>query len=343
MMTRAIKALSILVLLSTISSCSKKIEHTFSEAQATGGNYDTFIDVVAPYESAFYSKNTVSRPEGINGEKVVVAVIDTGVDIEHKDLRTHIWVNQKEIANNGIDDDGNGYVDDVNGWNFDANSNELTDNMGHGTHISGIITAINANVLIMALKYYDSDSSDGRSCFRNSLEAIRYAIDNGAKIINYSGGGRGSSSAELELIKEAESKGVIFVASAGNEGEDSGTHPFYPASYGLSNIISVAATNSNDSLARYSNFGENVDIAAPGQDVYSTIPGNKYGQLSGTSQSAAFVSGAISIIVSMEPQVTTSEIKEILSSSSKHITKLEGKVRSAGMLDLTNTVSSLLK
>lgn len=170
---------------------------------------------------------------------IIVAVIDTGVDIRHKDLTENLWVNKGEVGldkngkdktSNGVDDDANGFIDDVHGWNFVANTNDLTDNHGHGTHIAGIVGAKGGNgfgisgvapkVSLMTLKYYDP-KSPGANNLKNTIQAIRYAIKMNAKIINYSGGGTEYSAEEFAAVKEAEKKGILFVAAAGNERSNS--------------------------------------------------------------------------------------------------------------------------
>jgi len=280
---------------------------------------DQYVDVVEPY----VSDKTPTSPnwglETVNAEKalkiskssktVIVAVIDTGLDIEHQDLKANVW--------NSTDGESFG---------------ELVDTVGHGTHVSGIISAMCDKISIMPLKYTD---------FASSLKAIRYAIDHGADVINYSGGGKGASSEEFALLKEAEQKGIILVAAAGNDGEDLGKSPYFPAAYGLSNIISVAATDRNNSLIKESNYGEGVDIAAPGLDIFSSLPGNRYGLLSGTSQAAAFVTGAVAMVKSNYPELTITEIKTIIISSAKHSKELENKVRSEGVVDIAAALSSL--
>ncbi|MCB0364948.1 MAG: S8 family serine peptidase [Bdellovibrionaceae bacterium] len=240
---------------------------------------------------------------------ILVAVIDTGIDTEHPALQNQLWTNPGETgidldgndrSRNGIDDDNNGYVDDVHGWNFVGNNAELKDRHGHGTHISGIIVANPQNgrpspspcpqpIRLMVLKYFDpSDSMEFN--LRNTVLAIRYATRMGAQIINYSAGGPMRNYLEEKSIRDAERRGILFVAAAGNDNNDVDQKGFFPASYGLSNILSVTATGANDLLLAGSNFGRlRVDLAAPGQDIYSSLPENRYGPMSGTSQATAFV------------------------------------------------------
>ncbi len=246
---------------------------------------------------------------------ITVAIIDTGADIRHADLKNNIWINTgetgldssgREKATNKIDDDHNGYVDDVNGWNFVSNSNNLTDNHGHGTHIAGIIGAEGGNgigisgvspkVSLMIIKYYDPNSR-GTDNLRNTIRSIDYAVRNGAHIINYSGGGLDYSQLEYEAIKRARDKGILFIAAAGNERSNSDKNHYYPANYPLDNIISVTAINQQGLVLNSSNYGvRSVHIAAPGENIYSTLPNGQYGLMTGTSQATAFATGVAALI-----------------------------------------------
>lgn len=247
---------------------------------------------------------------------ITVAVIDTGIDVNHPDIKNNLWVNKKETgkdrfgndkASNGIDDDNNGFIDDVYGWNFVANNNDLSDNHGHGTHIAGIVGAEGGNnigisgvapkVSLMILKYYDPTST-GNNNLKNTIKAIEYAVKMNAHIINYSGGGLEPSAQELAAIKKARDKGILFVAAAGNESSNSDQQKYYPADYELDNIISVTAIDKNSKVLNSSNYGVNtVDVAAPGNDIYSTLPGGQYGVMTGTSQATAFVTGVGALLM----------------------------------------------
>lgn len=246
-------------------------------------------------------------------EKVVVAVIDTGIDTEHKDLKKSIWINAGETgvdkygknkSNNGIDDDGNGYADDLHGWNFVDNNNKVFDEEGHGTHIAGIINAqfaytknSTADLQLMALKYYSPKMSNQLNVI-NTIKAINYATQMRANIVNYSAGGAMPEFYELQAIQNLRKLGIMMVVAAGNETEDTDVVRYYPASYRLDNMISVAALSKEGGLTNFSNYGKNtVDIAAPGKLIYSTLPKNRYGFLSGTSQATAFVTGHLAAVV----------------------------------------------
>ena len=214
---------------------------------------------------------------------IVVAVVDSGVDLSHPDLAANIWTNLDEIADNGIDDDNNDYVDDVNGWDFaddDNHPNDPTDNYGHGTHVAGIIGAVGDNttgivgvnwrVSIMPLRFITA-ADYGTTA--DAIAAIEYATDNGADIVNLSWGGPGESAGLKNVIDAAGAEGVLVVCAAGNAGNHLDDVPTYPASFNSANILSVAASNADDDPAWFTNFSDSqVDVAAPGSNVYSTIP-----------------------------------------------------------------------
>lgn len=251
-------------------------------------------------------------PLSQGSKEILVAVIDTGVDTSHPDLRENLWTNPgetgidgrgKDKATNGVDDDGNGFVDDVHGWNFAGDNSDLTDLHGHGTHVAGIIQSVAPKTNLMILKYYDP-AANGEDNLNNTVKAIRYAIKMKAKIINYSGGGTTKYPDEELAIREAQQQGILFVAAAGNEKSNSDYNGFYPADYGLSNIISVTAIDENSKVLSSSNYGRNsVDIAAPGKSIISTLPGGKYGTMTGTSQATAYVSGTAALLMATNPDL----------------------------------------
>jgi subtilisin family serine protease len=217
--------------------------------------------------------------------EVVIGVIDTGVDITHPDLAANIWRNPAEIAGNGRDDDGNGHVDDVHGFDFAQNSPAVTDSGDHGTHVAGTIAAVGGNGIgvvgidsharILPLKV----STDGQTMRSSAIiAAMNYCValkQRGVNIVAVNGsyGGSSFSTTERNAILALRDAGIIFVAAAGNDGSNNDTSPLYPASYASSNIIAVASLNQNNSLSSFSNFGAtSVHLAAPGSNIYSTVP-----------------------------------------------------------------------
>jgi subtilisin family serine protease len=253
---------------------------------------------------------------------VTIAVIDTGVDYTHEDLSNNIWINSKEIAGNGIDDDNNGYVDDVRGWNFVADpstalASDPMDDNGHGTHVAGIIAAENNTVGIVGVAYHckvmalKAGNSSGNFLDSNVAKAIAYAANNGADIINMSFGGVALSLAVKDALEEANSK-ALLVASAGNGGYmteasssfDCKVAPYYPAA--LPFVLGVMSVGSANARSGFSNFdsvpGSSVEyeIYAPGENVLSCLPGNQYAKMSGTSMAAPLVSGAAALLRSLQ-------------------------------------------
>lgn len=270
--------------------------------------------------------------------KIIVAVIDTGADITHPDLAENIWKNPNEIQGNGLDDDQNGLVDDIHGWNFAGWNNDVSDNHGHGTHIAGIIGAKGKNnlgikgvapdVSLMILKYYDPNSPGSDSVLRE-VAAIRYAVRMGAHIINFSAGGLSQSDEEEKAIREANEKGVLVVAAAGNERSNSDVKGFYPADYAIPNILSVTAIDSDREILSSSNYGvRTVDLAAPGREIESTLPGGRYGRLSGTSQATAFATGVAALLIASRRQpLSPEDIIDHLVRTGEPESRLEGKTR----------------
>lgn len=296
-------------------------------------------------------------------KKVVVAVIDTGIDINHEDLKNNLWKNPGETgldakgrnkATNGIDDDGNGFVDDVYGWNFVSQNNKLDDNHGHGTHIAGIIGAEAGNkkgisgiapeVSLMILKYYDPKVPNTDN-LKNTIQSIQYAVKMGAHIINYSGGGTEFSQEEHDAVASAEAKGILFVAAAGNERSNSDEHHYYPADYKLKNIISVTAIDPTTEVLSSSNYGtETVDIAAPGQTILSCLPNNSYGLMTGTSQATAFVTGAaVLVMADKELYGDADNIKKFILATGDSSQSLANKTRTARQLNLFKSLTILEK
>ena len=282
-----------------------------------------------------------------NKRSVIVAIIDTGIDINHQELQNAIWTNPGEIDGDGIDNDGNGYVDDIHGWNFYAGNSQIFTGSedSHGTHAAGTISASrgsygiagitdNNYVKIMSLKALGG--SDGIGSPGAVIQAIKYAESMGASICNLS---MGTSSYSEELAQAIRSSGMLFVVSCGNGGisglgYNTDTYPVYPASLPYDNVISVANLLFDGSLSKDSNYGAaSVDIAAPGTYILSTIPGNAYGFMSGTSMAAPMVTGVAAMLYSYRPEISLTEVKSILLNSSRKLDSLTGKTVSGGLLD----------
>jgi subtilisin family serine protease len=284
---------------------------------------------------------------------LVVAVIDTGVDFSHPDLSGRKWVNPGESGGgketNNIDDDGNGFVDDVNGADFFNNDGNPFDDNSHGTHVSGTIAAsvngqgvvgVAPNVKIMALKFLNASNNGFTS---DAIEAIGYAKSKGAKISNNSWGGGPYDQALYDAINNS---GSLFVAAAGNGGADqisdnNDDSPFYPASYNLSNILSVAAIDNQGKLASFSNYGAtSVDIAAPGVGILSTLPGNTHGSFDGTSMAAPHATGAAALVASVEPTLLANPVglKSDIMDAGKSLPATAGKTVTGDMVDALKAV-----
>jgi subtilisin family serine protease len=273
----------------------------------------------------------------------VIAIIDSGMDINHEALKGYIWKNPGEIVANNIDDDHNGYIDDVNGWNFADNNNIVTDGYGHGTHVGGVVSSYGP-VSIMVLKF---QNNSGIGDTGGAIKSIDYIVmmkkDFGVDIVainNSWGGGIGRSSLLEGAITRAAEVNIAFVVAAGNSGSDNDLTPRYPSSYPQDNVIAVAAVGyDNATLAGFSNYGKNsVDLAARGTVIYSTLPGNRYGYMSGTSMAAPQVSGAIAAICNKYGNLSVSEIKNKIFSSINKSVGLADKVYSGGSLNITGAL-----
>ncbi|MGD1717688.1 S8 family serine peptidase [Dapis sp. BLCC M172] len=268
--------------------------------------------------------------QGFQGDGIVVAVIDSGVDYTHPELIGQMWNNSNEIPNNNIDDDGNGYVDDVQGWDFVDNDNDPMDEEGHGTHIAGTIaakrdgigtTGIAPNAKIMPIRVLD-DQGSGQA--RDGIEAIRYAVDNGADVINLSSGARNVVIAELGAIRYAAENGVVFVSASGN---DSLSSPDYPARLAVQQGIAVGSVQRNGQFSSFSNEAGNEPldyVVAPGGDgfradvgdIYAPVPpsitGNLYDFFAGTSMAAPHVAGVVALIKQANPSLSVEAIENII-------------------------------
>lgn len=257
------------------------------------------------------------------------------------DLSENIWRNPGEVEGDEIDNDGNGYVDDIYGWSYlweGDSSNQVKDNLGHGTHVAGTIGAagnngigtagVSWNVKMMALRAL---GTDGSGFVSDIVRCIEYVQRMEVPIVNCSFGSPSFSQAEHDAIQSAD---ALFVAAAGNDGMNLDETPAYPASYDLPNIITVAATDKEDSLASFSNYGSSADLAAPGENIFSTTPAGTYSVSSGTSMAAPHVAGAAALVLSANPGMTAQQLKARLTASVDPVAALEGNVASGGRLNL---------
>lgn len=282
---------------------------------------------------------------------IVAAVVDTGIDYNHPDLKDNIWINNQETIN-GRDDDGNGYIDDIHGWNFAANNSDArtTKNSPHGSHVAGLIGATGRNhlgvvgiahkVKLMALKFMD-DSGAGMTS--NAVKAINYAIQKKVFIINNSWGSNTFSRTLSEAIARAAKAKILFFAAAGNgnkgKGYDIEQKAWYPASYPYWNVFSVAATNQSDQLTAFSNFSSTkVDVAAPGFSIFSTVSGDNYQMMSGTSMATPIVSGLAVLVKATNPNLDPAQIIKIIRDSSDKIQTLKDKVIAGGRINAYKAV-----
>lgn len=276
--------------------------------------------------------------ESTGSSGVVIGVLDTGIYTAHPDLAPRLWTNPNETVN-GIDDDSNGYVDDIHGLNTALNTSDPEDLDGHGTHVSGIIAAAGDNGTGVSgvmwqgsLVVVSAATAKNTSFPREALiEGLNYFYDlktsgYNIRVVNCSYGSTSSSTDERAAISRLNDVGVLVVVSAGNKGHQ-GNPTYYPASYDLPNVISVGATGRTKELAYYSNYGDSVDIAAPGGDVnvggaagqiystYSPVDGADYAYLQGTSMAAPVVTGALGLLASKYPTLTAAELKSTLLST----------------------------
>ena len=286
------------------------------------------------------------------GSNTVIAIVDDAVSRTHPDLSPNLWVNPGEAPGNGIDDDNNGYIDDINGYDVasnDNNPNPPTASFNHGTHVAGIASAsTNNNTGIASIGYSCKimciKASTSPTVITSGYDGIIYAANSGANIINLSWGSSVFSTTAQNIINYALSKGCLIVAAAGN---DNANTPFYPAAY--NGVLSVAATSSDDTKASFSNFGNWVDVSAPGDNIYSTLPGGNYGYLSGTSMAAPLVAGLAGLMKSLNPGMPASDIVNCIRSTAVNINALNpsysgslgtGRINAAAAMQCVNATLS---
>jgi len=294
-------------------------------------------------------------------EPVIVAVVDTGVDHNHEDLKDIMWKNEKEIPRNGIDDDNNGYIDDIHGINTlvrDSKGRATMNTMAshwHGTHVSGTIAAtqnngigiagVASNVKIMAIRTVPDDKDELDS---DIVEAYKYAAENGARVINCSFGKEVNEGGMVvrDVINEIGKKyNTLVIASAGNDSmgpwswHNNDSSPKYPASFDSETLLVIASTTSSGSLSTFSNIGINtVDVAAPGSNIYSTINGGKYGMASGTSMASPNTSGVAAMVLGQFPNLTAKELKAVLMKSVTPVAAFKSQIASGGRVNMQNAL-----
>lgn len=289
-------------------------------------------------------------------EEIIMAILDSGLDLQHEDIDPSVlWVNPGESgvdadgndkANNGIDDDGNGYIDDVHGYNFVRKCGEIQDDQYHGTHCGSIICAttnngtglagMNPKLKIMVVKIF---GLGGTLYGKEIAEAIRYAVDNGARVLSNSYGSPSFKPEMLEAIKYANERGVLFVCASGNSRKNLNDPEEYdyPSCYGVENQLVVGATDNRDS-STFANYGTNVEIAAPGLNIFSLMPKNKYRSFSGTSQACPQVAAAATMVWCQHPEWNWRQVKQALLNGADQIYGLGRYVKDGLRLNLTNAL-----
>lgn len=289
---------------------------------------------------------------------VVVAVIDSGIDLDHEDLQNQLWTNPNDSSVDEQDNDNNSFEDDVHGWDFVDGDNDPDDGLGHGTHVSGIIGAqgnnelgisgLCWNVRIMPIRVLDDDGNTDDATIANALD---YATINGAYLANISIGGPGTSSVLQAAIGRALNKSKLVVAAAGNSGLDNDeiSNRVYPASYPTANIISVLATTEDDDIAFESNYGhQSVDIGAPAGDsgygdatIFSTVPGDAYNHKHNTSVAAPHATGVAALALGMCPGLPYESLKSLIMDGIDPLSSLNDKCVSEGRLNAYNVINAI--
>ncbi|WP_127717491.1 S8 family peptidase [Halobacteriovorax sp. HLS] len=310
----------------------------------------------SPQEGGMGVLNAYENYDPSHSSEVIVAVVDTGVDYNHEDLKDVMWTNPGEIPGNGIDDDQNGYIDDIHGINTlvrDADGNatmDISDGHSHGTHVSGTIAAkqnngvgiagVASNVKIMGIRTVPNSSDETDV---DVAEAFLYAAKNGARIINCSFGKSHNEGGMLvkDTIDHIGSEyGVLVVAAAGNSTQNIDTKLTYPASFESESLLVVASTSKWKRLSMFSNYGKkNVDVAAPGSGIYSTTPGNRYSNMSGTSMASPNTAGVAAELLSRNPNLNVYELKELLMRSVFKSRSYASKTSTGGLVDLGRAVT----
>ena len=316
------------------------LDNTGQPIRGSAGTVDADSDVAEAWDLSVEGRPTV-------------AVADSGVEVGHPDLAPNVWSNPAESGSgreaNGVDDDGNGRVDDWQGWDFVSGDNDPADENGHGTHVAGTIGADRGNGLgvagvvdgarLMPLRVLDAE---GSGTVAGLIQAYSYAAASGARVVNLSLGSGASSRAERDAI--ASFPDVLFVAAAGNGGDDgigddNDASATFPCAYPLANVLCVAASDNNDLLAEFSNYGAtSVDLAAPGVNIASSWPGATYSWSSGTSMATPHVAGAAALLWAAAPEASVAEIRSALLSGADAAQAFSGRIATGGRLNVLRSL-----
>ena len=285
----------------------------------------------------------VAWNSGVKGQNVLVAVIDSGVEISHPSLSSKIYVNTAELNGaRGVDDDENGLVDDVRGWDFSLNSAVNHDTSGHGTHVAGVIAGAHSGPMkgvAPDAKILPIDFMDGGSGYTSdAIKSINYAKLMKAHVINASWGSDLCSRILEDTILSLVDENILFVAAAGNNGNDISRYPEFPAAFRSSAQITVGAITQLGFMPSFSNYGQLVDVMAPGDEILSSYTGGDYAYLSGTSMAAPFVSGLAALIVGKKPDITVSQLKSVILES---VTKRNYSVKTEGEINVPQALTLL--
>ncbi len=304
-------------------------------AYSYGLNNPNNVDIDAPEAWSI----TTGNPS------TIIAVLDSGLALNNPDFANRIWTNP-------VNDAAQGYPNDIHGWNFVGNNNNVSDDNGHGTHVTSLIAAagnngtgiagVDWNAQIMPIKFLDSNG-DGTT--DRAVSAIIFAVNHGAKVINASWGGLDYTQPLYDAISYANAHNVVFVTAAGNDGTTNDFFPSYPASFRLPNELSVASVDSNGQLASFSNYGaQTVDIAAPGVDILGDYPTNLSSNglqvLSGTSMSTAYVTGVVALLAGIHPEYTAAQLVQRIDATAKPLPGLSGKIITGGIVDAYQALAS---
>ena len=347
----------------SVEQAIAKLEHN-PHVEYVEPNYEIHVDVV-PNDPRFpdlYGMRNTGQTGGTAGAdikatlawdqftgdpNIKIGVIDTGVDYNHPDLAANVWTNPGEIPGNSVDDDGNGYVDDVHGYDVVNNDGDPFDDNGHGSHCSGTIAGVgNNNVGVVGVNWQAKIvgikflSAGGSGSTAGAIAGVNYAITVGVRLTSNSWGGGAFSQALLDAINAAGAAGQLFIAAAGNSSANTDASPHYPSSYDSPYIVAVAATDDDDNLASFSNFGATtVDLAAPGVAIVSTTPGNTYQSFSGTSMATPHVAGVAALAMGRFGNVPALQIKNLLLSAADPKPQLAGKCLTGARLNAFMTIA----